>query len=111
MATVLIGMNYTGGLVEAFQALILLSTLTTLLPYAAASLSALVLMRKDRDQGLPRASLRHWLIALGALAFSLFAIVGSGMILAAQGLVLLAAGIPVYYLMKRNSSASNAKTD
>jgi hypothetical protein len=38
-------------------------------------------------------------------------LVGSGLILAAQGLVLLAAGIPVYYLMKRNSSASKAKAD
>jgi basic amino acid/polyamine antiporter, APA family len=100
LATVLVGMNYSKGLVAAFELLILLSTLTTLLPYAASALSELILQRRERTRG-ENASNSARLIACGALAFAIFAIVGSGLEVALYGLVLLAAGIPVYFLVRR----------
>lgn len=99
LSSALIVMNFAEGLVAAFETLILLSTLTTLLPYAAAATSALVLQKRD-------AATEGWMpkavgIAAGALGFSLFAIVGSGLDVAALGLILLAAGLPVYFWLKR----------
>ncbi len=102
LASVLIVMNYTKGLLAAFEMLIVLSTLTTLLPYAAAALSEFVLQRRDAMAG-GSVNRRAVLIAFGALAFSLFAIVGSGLEVAAYGLFLLAAGYPIYHLQKNRN--------
>ena len=102
IASLLIVMNYTKGLLAAFEMLIILSTLTTLLPYAASALSEFVLQKRDAAQG-KGVSYKTLIIALGALLFSLFAIVGSGLDVAAYGLVLLAAGYPIYRLQKRKA--------
>lgn len=95
-ATVLISMNYTRGLVGAFELLILVSTLTTLLPYACSAVAAMVLGRKEAKGNRPA----PW-VALGALLFSLFAIAGSGIEVVIYGLALLALGVPVLWYMKR----------
>ncbi|MEP6390510.1 MAG: amino acid permease [Halioglobus sp.] len=97
LASLFIGMNYTRGLVAAFEMLILLSTLTTLLPYALAALAEIVLQYRDKSQGIDVSRL-GFAVAIGALLFSLFAIVGSGLEIAAYGCLLLLAGIPVYLL-------------
>ncbi len=102
LSSVLIVMNYSKGLVAAFEMLILLSTLTTLLPYAASALSGLVLQKRDINSGKKK----NWKtigIAVGALGFSLFTIVGSGLEVALYGLILLAAGLPVYYGLNRKN--------
>ena len=93
-------MNYTKGLLAAFEMLIVLSTLTTLLPYAMSSLAELVLQRRDVGAG-GSSNIRQLAIAIGALAFTLFAIVGSGLLIASYGLILLAAGYPIYRMQKK----------
>ena len=97
LASLFIGMNYTRGLVAAFEMLILLSTLTTLLPYALAALAEIVLQYRDKALGVD-VSRVGLVVAIGALLFSLFAIVGSGLEIAAYGCLLLLAGIPIYLL-------------
>ena len=99
IASILIVMNYTKGLLAAFEMLIVLSTLTTLLPYAASALSEFVLQKRDAQTG-GAVSVRTCAIAFGALAFSIFAILGSGLEVAAYGLILLGAGYPIYRLQK-----------
>lgn len=108
LSSLLIAMNYTQGLVAAFEMLILLSTLTTLLPYAASALSDLALQKRDADAGRGT-QWKSVVIAIGALAFSIFAIVGSGLTVAAYGLILLAAGLPFYYKSKRSHKAVKAQ--
>jgi len=98
-ATVLISMNYTRGLVGAFELLILVSTLTTLLPYACSSLAAIVLGRREENGDGPGL----W-VAVMALLFSLFAIAGSGVDVVIYGLGLLALGVPVLWWMRRAAS-------
>ena len=98
-ATVLISMNYTRGLVGAFELLILVSTLTTLLPYACSSLAAIVLGRREENGDGPAL----W-VAVMALSFSLFAIAGSGVDVVIYGLGLLALGVPVLWWMRRAAS-------
>ncbi|WKE64252.1 amino acid permease [Gallaecimonas kandeliae] len=95
VGSVLIVMNHTQGLVAVYRMLIVLSTLTTLLPYAASAVAELVLQRQDAAKGR-----RHWgaaAIATAALAFSVVAIVGAGWKDDLYGLLLLAAGLPLYW--------------
>jgi APA family basic amino acid/polyamine antiporter len=71
--------------------------LTTLVPYAFAS-AAFVGAQAKRKQPLPA---RRVAVALLALAFSVWAIVGSGAQTVLWGCVLLLAGVPVYAGMRR----------
>ncbi|NKB37913.1 MAG: amino acid permease [Gammaproteobacteria bacterium] len=102
LSSLLIAMNFSKGLMAAFELLILLSTLCTLLPYVASALAEIVLRwRESSDEG--RYNKRAIAIATGALAFSLFAIIGSGLVVVVYGLVLLGCGLPVYYLTRQQS--------
>jgi APA family basic amino acid/polyamine antiporter len=103
LASVLVALNFTRGLVAAFELLILLATLTTLLPFAASALSELVLLKRDAatSHAVDKKSVG---IAAGALGFAIFAIVGSGVEAALYGLLLLAAGVPVYLRHSRQST-------
>jgi basic amino acid/polyamine antiporter, APA family len=108
LSSALVVMNYTKGLVAAFETLILLSTLTTLLPYAASALSDVALQKRDAAVG----KVKNWKslsIAVGALAFSLFAIVGSGLEVAVYGLILLVAGLPIYYRLRRRDPSKSTR--
>jgi APA family basic amino acid/polyamine antiporter len=106
LSSALVVMNYSKGLVGAFKMLILLSTLTTLLPYAASALSDLVLQKRDVDAG----KTYNWKslgIAAGALVFSLFTIIGTGLEVAAYGLILLVSGLPAYYWIRKKNQAES----
>ncbi|MFT6344644.1 MAG: APA family basic amino acid/polyamine antiporter [Paraglaciecola sp.] len=77
----------------------MLSTLTVLLPYATSSLAEIIMQKRE----LNATTKINWVsfsIALIALLFSIFAIVGSGLMLAFQGLILFAAGLPFYFWAK-----------
>jgi APA family basic amino acid/polyamine antiporter len=88
-------MNYTKGLVEQFRFLLLLSTLSTLIPYLFSA-AAYIITRFDKKYlhsgGWGSA------IIIGSLAFlySLWAIAGSGENSVYWGFLLLMAGIPFY---------------
>ena len=91
-------LNYTKGLIAAFELMILLSTLATLVPYTASALADLVLQKREATDG----AALNWksiFIAIGALSFSLFAIIGSGLEVIGYGLFLMLAGLPVYFWM------------
>lgn len=88
LASVLIASNYSRTLVALFTFTILLSTAATLVPYLV---TVLAWWRID-------SAAKTWrrLIALGALAFSLWALVGTGTETLLWGTVLLFAGLPIY---------------
>ena len=100
LSSVLILMNYAKGLVAAFEMMILLSTLTTLVPYTLSAAADMLLQKRDAAAGTAL-RWRSVVIALGALSFSLFAIIGSGLEVVGYGSLLLLAGLPVYFWMKR----------
>jgi APA family basic amino acid/polyamine antiporter len=102
LATILIMMNYSKGLVSAFTIMILLSTLTVLIPYAISAASEIILCRKDNNDIKKKKG--KITIAVFAFIFSLFAIVGSGTEIILYGLILLTVGLPVYYLMIRKKN-------
>jgi APA family basic amino acid/polyamine antiporter len=101
LSTALIIMNYSAGMVAAFTAMALLSTLTTLVPYLASTAADLTLRRREGGRW-SAVSPRGAAIAAVGFLFSLFVIVGSGMEVILSGTVLLLAGLPVYYWSRRS---------
>jgi APA family basic amino acid/polyamine antiporter len=100
LVTGLMLMNYTKGLVDAFTFIILLATLTTLVPYAYSAAAQAHLYFTEREIFERGRFLRDTVIATLAFAYSVWAITGSGKDIIAKGFILLLAGIPVYVLMK-----------
>jgi basic amino acid/polyamine antiporter, APA family len=98
LTTGLIAMNYTRDLVGLFTFIILLSTLSTLVPYVFSSLAVFLI----RDETAARSDkLRAGAATIAALAFaySLWAIGGSGAETVYWGFLLLLSGLPVYVLV------------
>ena len=96
LVTALMFMNYTKGLVDAFTFVILLATLTTLVPYAFAAAAQAYLYVTEPELFERKLFVRDMLIATLAFGYSLWAITGSGKDIIAKGFMLLMAGIPVY---------------
>lgn len=100
LVSALMLMNYTKGLVDAFTFVILLATLTTLVPYAYSAAAQAYLYMTEPELFERRLFVRDTIIAGLAFAYSFWAITGSGMDIIAKGFGLLLAGVPVYVLMK-----------
>ncbi|HEU4991590.1 MAG TPA: amino acid permease [Luteimonas sp.] len=90
LASAMVIANYSRSLVQLFTFVLLLATAAILLPYAASSAAWL---RCGGREGR--------VVALLALAYSLYAILGAGAEALAWGAVLLLAGVPVYAWMRR----------
>ena len=99
LVTAMVATNYTKGLVAEFTFVILLATMTVLVPYV---LSALALVRIAGRA-------RPWIAVVGLLAFvySMWAILGTGREAILWGCALLAAGVPVYVWMARRRAAGS----
>jgi len=92
LASLLIAANFSRSLVQLFTFSILLSTAAILLPYLVDS-AAWVLRGDRKGRG----------VALFALAYSVYALVGTGAEALLWGAVLLLAGLPVYLWMRRKA--------
>lgn len=100
VASVLLLTNYSRGLIGAFTFLLMMATVTTLLPYLFCALAE---MRKSWR------SAKGWaLVALIGCAYTIFASIGSGMEVFAWGVVLTVAGAPLYFVFRPRSAARQA---
>ena len=112
LASALIAMNYSRGLVALYTFTILLSTLSTLVPYVFCSLASFMLPRLGRERastpgtrgtpGTPGTRGTPVLISALAFAYSLWAIGGAGAEVVYWGFLLLIAGLPVYVWVVRS---------
>ena len=94
LVSALMLMNYSKSLIKAFEFMILLSTLTCLVPYLfAAGTHALDALKLKKRWG--------WLWGAVAFGFSLWAVIGSGETVVFWGFLVLMAGIPFYVWIKR----------
>jgi APA family basic amino acid/polyamine antiporter len=88
-------MNYSKGLVEQFKFLLLLSTLSVLVPYLL-SVGAYIILGTKRN-ALHKASLASVvLLGLAAFIYSLWEIYGAGEQTVYYGFLFLMAGVPFY---------------
>ena len=90
LATLLVVSNYSGSLVQVFTFAILLSTAATLLPYLAGSAAWLLRGRGGGSR----------VVAAAALAYSAYALLGTGADALLWGAALVAAGLPVYMALR-----------
>jgi len=97
-------MQYNSSLVDQFTFVLLLATLTTLVPYAYSAAAGLYMYFADRRLFEGRKLARDVAIASLALAFSIWAIYGAGYEVIAKGFLLLMLGVPVYVYMKYRES-------
>ena len=105
LVSILMAMNYTKGLVEQFKFLILLSTLTVLVPYLFSTAAYIVIRieKKYVKGNWPQAVV----LALLAFLFSLWAVAGAGQDIVYWGFILLMCGVPFYvWILWRNKPGS-----
>ena len=106
LVSVFMMMNYTKGLVEQFQFMMLLSTLTCLVPYLFVSAAYVIIVMEEKKIADSGGWVRVLLPASLAFVFSLLAIIGAGQEIVFWGFVLLLAGTPFYVwnAWKRNAN-------
>ncbi|PTE20536.1 amino acid permease [Cereibacter changlensis JA139] len=100
LASILVAMNFADGLVGAFNAIILLAVVSSLLPYAICALAELMIVART---GKCLAGPQMFKVAgLGALGFlyALWAIYGAGAETVFLGFLLILSGIPVHVAIK-----------
>jgi len=100
LSSALIAMNYSQQLVALFTRIILLATLSTLVPYVFCSLAGFVNGASARRESAA-ASTRASIVAALAFVYSLIAVGGAGQDVVYWGFLLLLAGLPVYVWVAR----------
>jgi APA family basic amino acid/polyamine antiporter len=91
-------MNFTKSLADTYTYMILLATLTVLVPYSFSMASYVILIARGR-----RLARHEWVrlfVALAGFLFSTWAIIGSGEVTVYWGFILLICGVPFYAWMK-----------
>ena len=102
LVSVLMFMNFSQRLADTYKYMILLATLTVLVPYLFSVASYVILIAKG--QKLTKEMWVRLSVALVACLFSIWAIIGSGEVTVFWGFVLLMAGVPFYTWMKVKST-------
>ncbi|HTS44470.1 MAG TPA: amino acid permease [Puia sp.] len=95
IASVFMMMNYTKALVQQFKFMLLISTLSALVPYILVAASY-VIIAIDRKEMNAKTWKKIIFPASLAFLFSLLAIIGAGMEAVFWGFILLLAGVPFY---------------
>lgn len=100
LVTGLVFMNYNKSLINQFEQVILLATLTTLVPYAFSAAAQGYLWMRDRQALNVRRFVTDMIVASLAFTYSLWAIWGAGQEIIAKGFMLLLFGMPIYVWLK-----------
>lgn len=108
LATVLVSINYTRGLIGMFSFIIRLSTLTVLLPYVLSAISELLIYIRGKRKANKRKLMAAIITGIPAFLYSLWAVMGLGFEVIAWGVILLTAGIPVFLLVTRKDKGTTS---
>ena len=102
LLSIIMTMNFSKTLVEQFKFMILLSTLTVLIPYLFSAASFILIMKKQ-NLVLQKGRVIKLSVAFFAFAYSLWAVAGSGQEVVYWGFILLMLGVPIFIFMKYKS--------
>lgn len=97
-------MNYSGSMVRVFTSIILISTSTYLMMYLTCSIAALKLCWKGALGAAGRQLSAFLLVAILATLYATWTLFGAGLEPLLWSVALYAAGLPVYWLMKRRGA-------
>ncbi len=105
--------NYSGSnsLIQIFTFIILLATLTTLVPYAFCAMAELMLLIQRREQFSARRLFGSGVIAMVAFIYAVWAVYGSGAQTVLLGFLLLLLGIPAYVWMRKQQADEEKQLD
>ena len=103
LVSLLMLLNYSKTLVEAFTFMMKLSTLSVLTPYLFSTASLAIILFSNKEQN----STYKLIIAFFAFCFSMWIIIGCGEEIVFWGFLLLMAGIPFYVLLTRSKLSNN----
>lgn len=95
LVSVLMSMNFSKSLADTYTFIILLSTLTVLVPYLFSIISFVMMGARKKMLNTTK-----YLVAALAFVYSMWAIIGSGEEIVFWGFVLLMAGLPFYAFIK-----------
>ena len=95
--SILLILNYTKGIINAFVFMAMLSTLSTLIAYAFCAIAEFKFSRAD-EKNLQRNN--ALLISCGTFLYAFFAIWGAGIEMIIYSIVLILIGTPIYLLKK-----------
>jgi APA family basic amino acid/polyamine antiporter len=101
LISLLMSMNYTKGLVEQFKFLIMLTTLTVLVPYLFST-AAYMIIRMEKKYLKPGGWMSSIILASLSFLFCIWAVAGSGQEIVYWGFLLILAGLPFYVIIRWN---------
>lgn len=106
LVTLLLVFNYSGSgsLIQIFNFIILLATLTTLVPYAFCAMAELILLIQRRGQFNGKRLIGSSVIGIVAFIYSVWAVYGAGAQTVLFGFLLLLLGIPAYIWMRKQQA-------
>jgi APA family basic amino acid/polyamine antiporter len=87
-------MNFTRNLADTFTFMVLLTTLTVLVPFLFSIISFVLIANKQRKLTTGRI-----IVSVLAFLYSMWAVIGSGQEIVYWGFILLMAGLPFYALI------------
>jgi len=96
LSCALVVASYSGSLVSMFEGMILLATLSALVPYVFASVAEIQFSLRARHEGGSEAAAPGVVVGLLAFGYGLLTIHGAGDEYVARGFLLLLAGMPFY---------------
>lgn len=100
LVTGLVFMNYTNSLVDQFTFMLLLATLTTVVPYAFAAAAEIALFIKEPERFTGRKMARDAIVAALGFGYAIWAMYATGSESIAKGYMLLMLGIPLYLYLR-----------
>jgi basic amino acid/polyamine antiporter, APA family len=105
LASLLMYLNYSKGFGDTFKFILLLATLTALLPYLFSVTTYLLMVVSD--QHWKKKAIKRFIIGFVALLFIIWTIAGCGQEVVFWGFLLLLAGIPFYIWLKQYEHREN----
>lgn len=100
LISILLLLTLHQSLVKQFTLIILLATLSSLIPYLFTTMAEILLLLRNRDLFSPKKFTVSVIIAMLAGIYAYWAIVGSGVEIVDYGALLFFTSIPVYVWMK-----------